>query len=112
MGFSEAARKDSKFNENLKQNVEDYLVGSTVRMYVYCLQEFNPKIARDKHLEIVRKVTLFEKMVIDLFRSQKKNIANKKMTKRKINYECPYQEILQQIVTDFELNPDKNLKRF
>jgi len=107
-GFPEAAKKDSNFNEKIKQAVEDYLVGSTVKMYGYSLQEFNPEIARDKHLEIVRKVTLFEKMVINLFRTHSKRIANKKMTQPPRGVECPYQEILNQIIDDFLLDHKKN----
>jgi hypothetical protein len=103
-GFPEAAKKDSNFNEKIKQAVEDYLVGSTVKMYVYPLQEFNPQIARDKHLEIVRKVTLFEKMVIDLFQIHSKRIANKKVTRPPKDAECPYFQTLNQIRSDFKLN--------
>ena len=71
--------------------------------YVYILQDFNPEISREKHLEIVRKVTLLEKFVIALFESQKKIIANKKLTRPPKNSKCPFTDIFQQIITDFGL---------
>jgi hypothetical protein len=105
LGLAEAK---TKFDEKVKQAVEDYLVKSTVKMYIYPLQPFEPGIEHDQHLKIVRKVTLFEKMVINLFRTNSKRIANKKMTQPPRDVECPYQEILQQIVTDFKLNHKLN----
>lgn len=78
-GIQETNGKMSSFDEKTKQAVEDFLVNSTIRMHVYSLQEFVPGIEPEKHLEIVRKGTLFEQMVIGLFRNQEKRIVNKKI---------------------------------
>ena len=102
--FSEAAEKGKTFDEKVKQAVEDYLVGSSINMYVYSLQPFIPGIDHSQHLEIVRMVTLLEKNVIGLFLKNKKPIANKKLTPPKRDTECPYPQILKQIVADFNLH--------
>ena len=73
----ESGDNSGNFSEKTKQKVEDYFVKSTVSMYVYVLQEFPPEIERKIHLENVRKVRLFEKMVMALFETNKKNIGNK-----------------------------------
>jgi hypothetical protein len=103
LGFSEAGDKSENFNEKTKQAVEDYLVHSTVRMHVYSLQEFPPDIEREAHLTNVRKVRLFEKIVIDLFRKHQKRIANKKLSRIPEGEECPYPEILDRIKNDFKI---------
>jgi hypothetical protein len=104
LGISEAARKDSTFDEKIKQAVEDYLVGSTVKMYVYSLQPFIPDIEHSQHLKIVRRVTLFEKIVIGLLLTHSKTIANKNVALPPEDAECPYPQVLNQIVADFMLN--------
>jgi hypothetical protein len=103
LGFSEADKKDSNFDEKIKQAVEDYLVHSTVRMHVYSLQEFVPGTVREEHLANVHKVSLFEKIVIDLFKKYQKKLANKKLTRLPRGKECPYPEILVRIKHDFKL---------
>ena len=112
LGFSEAGQKDSKFDEKIKQAVEEFLVNSTITMHVYPLQPFSPGIEKDKHLEIVRRVSLFEKMVITLFRTNKKRIANKKLTLPKKGAVCPYPQIFEEIIADFELNNSTHQKSF
>jgi len=104
LGISEAAKKDSTFDEKIKQAVEDYLVGSTVKMYVYPLQPFIPGIEHSQHLKIVRRATLFEKIVINLLLTHSKTIANKNVTPPPRGAECPYSQILNQIVANFKLN--------
>jgi hypothetical protein len=104
LGFSEAGQKNSKFDEKIKLAVEEYLVDSTITMHVYPLQPFSPGIEKDQHLEIVRKVSLFEKMVINLFNINNKRIANKKLTLPEKGAECPYPRILDEIIKDFNLN--------
>jgi hypothetical protein len=94
---------NKNFNEQTKQEVEDYLVHSTITMYVYGLQEFPPGIEREIHLANVRKVRLFEKMIIALFRKHRKKIANKILPKLLKGKECPYPEILKRIESDFQL---------
>ncbi len=104
LGISEAARKDSTFDKKIKQAVEDYLVSSTVKMYVYPLQPFIPGIKHSQHLKIVRKATLFEKIVINLLLTHSKTIANKNVAPQPKGAECPYPQVLNQIVADFKLN--------
>jgi len=104
LGILEADRKGSNFDEKTKQAVEDFLITSTIRMHVYSLQGFVPGIEHKKHLEIVRKVTLLEQIVITLFMNNGKRIANKKIPKSLMEKECPYPEILKRIKDDFKLN--------
>lgn len=104
LGISDAAGKSSMFDEKIKQAVEDFLVGSTVKMYVYPLQPFVPGIAHQQHLENVRKATLFERMVIDLLLKYSKIIANKKKIPVPRDAKCPYPQVLEEIIADFDLN--------
>jgi hypothetical protein len=108
LGPSNDDNKTKIFNGKTKQLVEDYLVHSTVRMHVYSLQEFPSNIEREAHLTNVRKVRLFEKIVIDLFRKHQKKIANKKLSRIPEDEECPYPEILNKIKDDFKLNEKTN----
>jgi len=108
LGFPEAENKESTFNDKIKQAVEDYLVDSTIRMFVYSLQPFESGLEHNQHLNIVRKVRLFEKMIINLFKTHSRRLANKKVTLPPADAECPYQEIFGQIVVDFKLNHNLN----
>jgi len=103
IGFKEAIGNKNKFSDEVKKAVEDYLVNSTVKMYIYPLQDFKPGIDQANHLQNVRKVTLFEKMVTKLFVGNSIEIANKKITKPKLGVECPYPMVLDEIVSDFNL---------
>jgi hypothetical protein len=103
LGHKEAADKKGNFSENTKQDVEDYLVDSIVKMHVYILQEFPSNINREDHLANVRKVTLFEKMVITLFIMNQKNVANKKSFHIPEGAPCPYPDILKRIKDDFQI---------
>jgi len=103
LGFAEASDRDENFQENVKQAVEDYLVESTLKMHIYILQEFPPDIKREVHLLNVRKVTLFENMIINRFITNQKKIGNKKISRIPNGVECPYPEILNRIQTDFFL---------
>jgi hypothetical protein len=100
--YAAAEDKSENFSEEIKQAVEDYLVHSTVRMHVYSLQEFPQSIEREAHLENVRKVRHFEKMVMELFTEGKKKIANLKISKPSGGRECPYPDILKRIKIDFQ----------
>jgi len=102
--YSEAADNGRNFSDEIKQAVENYLVHSTVNMHVYILQEFPQGIDRDAHLENVRKVRHFEKMVMEMFVKRHKNIANLKISKPPKERKCPYPEILQRIKDDFSLD--------
>ncbi|MGA2917764.1 hypothetical protein [Methanoregula sp.] len=102
--FPSNDNKGEKFNKKIKQAVEDYLVHSTISMYVYSLQEFPPGIEREVHLANVRKVRLFEKIIIDLFIKHQKKIANKKLSKPPRGAVCPYPDIFKRIESDFKLS--------
>ena len=101
--FPEGAKKNSSFTEEIKQAVEKYLVESVVRMYVYSLQDFQPEISPEQHLEIVRKVTLFEKQIIQIFLKNSKKIANKMIPKSIRETTYAYPQVLNKIVHDFGL---------
>jgi hypothetical protein len=103
LGFPEADRKDSMFDEEIKQSVEDYLVESIVKMYGYPLQPFIPRIDHREHLEIVRKVRLFEKIVIEVLLKNSKILMNKKIVSPPKREECPYPKVLDKIKSDFTL---------
>jgi len=104
LGIPEANSRDLAFSEKIKQAVEDYLVSSTVKMYIYPLQPFVPEIEHGQHLNNVRKVILFEKMVIGHFLSHSKTIANRNITPPAMGAICPYPKVLNQIIADFKLN--------
>jgi len=102
--FSEAKRK-KRFSDKIKQSVEDFLVNSTVKMYIYHLQPFQPGIEHDQHLAVVRKVTIFERMMISLLLFNSKKIANKKFKEIRKDVICPYPDVLNRIIADFKLKP-------
>jgi hypothetical protein len=103
LDFPKPTEKNQKFNEKIKQAVEDFLVESTVKMYVYRIQPFESGISHEKHLEVVRKVTFFEQIVIALFKQSLKKIGNKRTVKLAKTAECPYPEILNAIKDDFKI---------
>ena len=45
-----------------------------------------------------------KKIIINLFRTQNKKIAKNKLTLPKKGAECPYPQILTEIITDFKMN--------
>jgi hypothetical protein len=101
LGFPEVAKTGSSINARVRQAVENYMVDSTVKMFVYPLQPFEPGITNEQHKKIVQNVRLFEKWVINHFRTNSKRIANKNTALPPKDVECPYQEILNQIIDDF-----------
>jgi hypothetical protein len=103
LDLQDAARKDSMFDEKIKQSVENYLIESTVKMYGYHLQPFIAKIERHEHLEKVRKVRLFEQLVIELFLKNSKILMNKKISFPPKKEKCPYPSVLDHIKSDFNL---------
>ncbi|MBI2329760.1 MAG: hypothetical protein HYU85_09075 [Chloroflexi bacterium] len=90
------------FNDKSKQAVEDYLVGSNVRMYVYFVGLFDSTIKLEEHAENRRKVEELEKHVIDTFHRNGKRLMNKKRALSSID--CPYPEILKLVARDLELH--------
>lgn len=95
--------KKYNFSDKIKQSVEDFLVDSEVKMYVYRLQSFESAISHEEHLGNVRNVITFEQMVIELFKARFRNIGNKKERKIPSAVKCPYPEILIQIKNDFNI---------
>jgi len=108
LGITEAASRNSAFSERIKQEVEEYLVKSTTRMYVYPLEAFLPGIQHTQHLEIVRRVTGFENLVINIFMANTKRLANRKFTFPRNGLECPYPKALSQILVDFDIKEINN----
>ena len=104
LGISYAAKKNSAFDKKTKQAVEDYLVKSNVKMYAYPLQPFVPSVEHSQHLNIVRKVVLFERIVINLFLKHSKNIMNKNIIQPPKQTDWSYPQALDQIKTDFKLS--------
>jgi len=90
-----------KYSNECKQAVEDFLVGSIVRMHVYNVLPFNPAISRLDHLANVKKVTLLEKYVIKAFADSGKSLINKAV--RAPIGPCPYPRQLARIKGEFDL---------
>ena len=103
LGIAKAAERKTAFDEQTKQMVEKYLTSSTVTMYAYPLQPFVASVKHLEHLEVVQKVTLFEKIVIQAFIGSSKHIMNKIVSKIPHRSHYPYPDILQEIVRDFGL---------
>jgi len=99
--IEEARNKQSAFTPQTKQAVEDYLVNSVVRMYVYSLEPFSSTATHEKHLQKVRKATLLEKQVIDAFLQHNRKLVNKDLIRPPIGASCPYPGALEQIKQDF-----------
>ena len=100
LGYGEAERQEA-FHEKIKQAVEGFLVGSTMRMHIYKVQPFNHPISHSDHLAIVRKVTLLEKHVIKAFTISGKSLINKTISDP--TGPCPYPRLLAQIKSEFSL---------
>jgi len=95
------ARSKASFPERVKQDVEDFLVDSTVLMHIYKVKPFKPDVSRDNHLRDVRDVTLIEKYVMASFLGAGKSLMNKKILKP--IGACPYPKLLNRIKSDFSL---------
>jgi hypothetical protein len=100
LGYKEMNRK-AAFSEKVKQDVEDYLVESTVRMHIYRVLPFQPRVNHADHLAAVKTVSLLEKYVIAAFRSSGKPLMNR-MVSKPIKA-CPYPELLFRIKSEFGL---------
>jgi len=100
LGHKKATSKIS-FPEAVKQDVEDFLVDSTVLMHIYKVKPFKPDVSRDNHLRDVRDVTLIEKYVMASFLGAGKSLMNKKILKP--IGACPYPKLLNRIKSDFDL---------
>jgi hypothetical protein len=100
LGHKGATSKTS-FRESVKQDVEDFLVDSTVLMHIYKVKPFKPDVSRDNHLKIVKDVTLMERYVMVSFLEAGRSLMNKKLSKPK--GACPYPKLLDRIKSDFNL---------
>ena len=100
LGHREATSKAS-FPEAVKQDVEDFLVDSTVLMHIYKAKAFKPDVSRHNHLREVRAVTLMEKYVMVSFLEAGRLLMNKKIVKPR--GACPYPRLLIRIKSDFDL---------
>ena len=98
-----ASNKQCAFTLETKQAVEDYLVNSVVKMYVYSLQPFSPA-KHEEHLQKVRNTTLLEKQVIGAFLQNNRQLANKNLATPSTDATCPYPKAFEQIKQDFSLN--------
>ena len=97
------AYKCKDFIDEIKAKVEGVLVNSVVKMHTYKLQDFQPWVKRIEHLEIVRKVILFKKFVMTVFREESRSLINRKRSGFDVRVECPYPNILEEIKKDFGL---------
>jgi hypothetical protein len=97
----EGAVSQISFSEAVKQDVEDFLVGSTVLMHVYRVKPFKPNVPRDNHLRDVRNVRLMERHVMASFLGAGRLLMNKKIQKPVSG--CPYPRLLVRIKSDFKL---------
>lgn len=100
VGHKEAASKIS-FPEWVKQDVEDFLVDSTVVMHIYEVKPFRPNVSRDDHLTIVKDVILMEQHLMVSFLEAGRSLMNKRILRRA--GACPYPELLARIKSDFSL---------
>lgn len=100
LGYEEAESK-AAFTEKVKQAVEDFLVGSTVRMHIYQVHPFDPVVTRANHLTTVKRVSLLEKFVTKAFANSGKSLMNRMITQPV--RACPYPELLARITSDFGL---------
>ena len=95
-----AATSKTSFPEGVKQDVEDFLVDSTVLMHIYKVKPFKPDISRDNHLREVKNIRLMEKYVMVSFLEAGKSLMNKKIVKPR--GACPYLKLLTRIKSDFD----------
>jgi len=98
--YKEATSKTA-FSEKVKQDVEDFLVDSTVLMHIYQVQPFKPGVTRTHHLTAVKAVSLLEKHVIIAFRDSGRPLMNRVISEPM--EACPYPQLLTQIKSDFGL---------
>jgi hypothetical protein len=95
-----AATSKASFPEGVKQDVEDFLVDSTVLMHIYKVKPFKPDISRDNHLREVKNIRLMEKYAMVSFLEAGKSLMNKKIVKPR--GACPYPKLLTRIKSDFD----------
>ncbi len=95
------ARERVSFSEDVKQQVEDVLAGSTVHMHVYSLEPFRVGILREQHLEVLHRVEDFERHVIKRFKEAGFPLANRNVHSPRTP--IPYPEVFREIEMDFGL---------
>lgn len=103
LGFPENEGKKTAFTEEARQAVEEYLIGSNIKMHAYYLESFISTITRGEHETNRRKTQKIEKQVIDVFRKNRKTLMNRKSTLLASLNDCPYPKVLNLVAIDFKL---------
>jgi hypothetical protein len=97
--------KKRAFTERTRQAVEECLVKSNIRMYVYHLEPFLSTTA-EEHKKRRRKTQKIEKQVIDIFHKNGKRLMNRKVP-LSVCSKCPYPEVLKRVTRDFDLRIER-----
>ena len=100
LSYSKSSKRE-KYSDACKQAVEDFLVGSIVRMHSYNVLPFNPYISRHDHQANVRKISRLEQYVIKAFIDSGKSLINKAVSAP--SGSCPYPRQLARIKDEFGL---------
>jgi len=103
LNLPEDEGKKAAFTEGTRQAVEEYLVKSSIKMYVYHLEPFLSTITPEEHKEKRRKTQKIEKQVIAIFRKNGRELMNRKPTPSASTFDCPYPEVLKRVAKDFNL---------
>ncbi len=101
--FPEDEGKKTAFTEGARQAVEEYLVKSNIKMYVYYLEPFLSSATPEEHKKKRRKTQKIEKQVIAVFRKNGRELMNRKSTPFASYTDCPYPEVMKRVATDFNL---------
>jgi len=96
--YAEAKRR-ATLSDKVKQAVEDFLVGSEIRMHVYEVSAFNPSNSRAAHREIVKQVSALETHVMSALAHSGKRLINKRILAPRAP--CPYPSLLARVKLDF-----------
>ncbi len=97
------ARQRETFTDDIKQQVEDFLVASTVRMHVYPLEPFVSGTTHAEHMAVLGRVEEFERHVIRRFHDAHLPLGNRHFNRPSTPHP-PYPEVLREIERDFGLS--------
>ena len=97
------ARQRETFTDDIKQQVENFLVTSTVHMHVYPLEPFVPGVTHAQHLAVLQRVEEFERHVIARFYDAHLPLGNRNFHRPSAR-DSPYPEVLREIEGDFGLS--------
>ena len=79
-------------------------MGSKIKMYAYHLERFQSDLTSEEHTYRRRKTQKMESQIIALFRKNGRKVINQKSSLSFSVSDCPYLEILNQVVGDFDLS--------